>query len=143
MNTLEQVMRPPPIATASFMDAATAVARLEEIYQRNTAFLRAQFGHYMAGEPLVVRVRATYPLVRITTASHARLIPAWPTASSQGPARMRPRSRGPICFVGRRSWMRRRRSPHRAHNVRLASVAGLCSCTERGKADTAMPNSSQ
>jgi AMP nucleosidase len=49
------------------------VARLEEIYQRNTAFLRAQFEQYMAGEPLAVRVRATYPFVRITTTSHQRL----------------------------------------------------------------------
>jgi AMP nucleosidase len=73
MSAPEQVTRPPPIATASFVDAAAAVARLEEIYQRNTAFLRAQFEHYIAGEPLAARVRATYPFVRITTASHARL----------------------------------------------------------------------
>jgi AMP nucleosidase len=73
MSAPEQVTRPPPIATASFVDAAAAVARLEETYQRNTAFLRAQFERYIAGEPLAARVRATYPFVRITTASHARL----------------------------------------------------------------------
>jgi len=73
MSAPEQVTRPPPIATASFVATAAAVARLEEIYQRNSAFLRAQFEHYIAGEPLAARVRATYPFVRITTASHARL----------------------------------------------------------------------
>lgn len=67
------ITRPPPIATASFVDAVAAVARLEEIYQRNTAFLRTQFERYIAGEPLATRFRATYPFVRITTASHARV----------------------------------------------------------------------
>ena len=73
MSAPEQVTRPPQIATASFVDAVAAVARLEEIYQRNTAFLRAQFERYIAGEPFAARVRATYPFIRITTASHARL----------------------------------------------------------------------
>jgi hypothetical protein len=35
--------------------------------------LRAQFVRYIAGEPFAARVRATYPFIRITTASHARL----------------------------------------------------------------------
>jgi hypothetical protein len=51
MSAPEQVTRPPPILTASFVDAVAAVARLEEIYQRNTGFLRAQFERYIAGEP--------------------------------------------------------------------------------------------
>ena len=67
-------MGPPPIATASFADAPAAVARLEEIYRRNTAFLRAQFERYLAGQPVAAaRVRATYPFVRITTETHARV----------------------------------------------------------------------
>src|SRR5215469_3214024 len=73
MSAPEQVTRPPQIATASFVDAVAAVARLEEIYQRNTAFLRAQFERYIAGEPFTARVRATYPFIRITTTSHAWL----------------------------------------------------------------------
>ena len=73
MSAPEQVTRPPPIATTSFVDAAAAVARLEEIYQRNTAFLRAEFERYLTGGPIAGRVRATYPFVRITTATHARL----------------------------------------------------------------------
>ena len=48
-------------------------ARLEEIYDRNTRFLRDHFEAYVNGEPLTTRVRATYPLVRITTSTHARL----------------------------------------------------------------------
>ena len=37
---------PPPIATEAFTDAASAVARLEEIYERNTKFLRDKFEAY-------------------------------------------------------------------------------------------------
>ena len=67
------LLSPKRIATESFTDAAAAVDRLEEIYERNTAFLRAQFERYIEGEPFAARVRATYPFIRITTASHARL----------------------------------------------------------------------
>ncbi|WP_164937978.1 AMP nucleosidase [Bradyrhizobium guangxiense] len=64
---------PPSIATESFSDASLAVARLEEIYERNTKFLRDRFEAYVGGEAITTRVRAYYPFVRITTATHARL----------------------------------------------------------------------
>ncbi|SFI93384.1 AMP nucleosidase [Bradyrhizobium sp. Gha] len=64
---------PPSIATKSFTDAGLAVARLEEIYERNTKFLRDRFEAYVAGEAITTRVRAYYPFVRLTTATHARL----------------------------------------------------------------------
>src|SRR5690242_11821068 len=64
---------PPSIATKSFSDAAAAVARLEEIYERNTKFLRERFEAYVSGETITTRVRAYYPFVRLTTATHARL----------------------------------------------------------------------
>ena len=64
---------PPTLATESFTDAPGAVDRLDEIYQRNTQFLRNRFEAYMNGEALTARVRATYPFVRITTTTHARL----------------------------------------------------------------------
>lgn len=64
---------PPSIATKSFSDAAAAVARLEEIYERNTKFLRDRFEAYVSGEAITMRVRAYYPFVRLTTATHARL----------------------------------------------------------------------
>ena len=67
------VLTPPPIATEAFNDAAAAVARLDEIYQRNTRFLCERFEAYARGEVLAARVRATYPFVRISTTSHARL----------------------------------------------------------------------
>ena len=38
------------------------LARLEEIYERNTAFLRERFEAYLRGEPPATRVRATYPV---------------------------------------------------------------------------------
>ncbi|MCZ7661003.1 MAG: AMP nucleosidase [Xanthobacteraceae bacterium] len=71
--TAPSLASPPPVATEAFTDAAAAVARLDEIYTRNTRFLRERFEAYAGGEPLATRVRATYPFVRITTRSHARL----------------------------------------------------------------------
>ena len=67
------VETPPPFAPEAFTDAAAAVARLEEIYARNTRFLRDRFEAYVKGEALTARVRASYPFVRVTTATHARL----------------------------------------------------------------------
>jgi AMP nucleosidase len=64
---------PEPIATENFLDANAAVARLEEIYGRNTYFLRERFERFLAGEKPASRVRATYPFVRITTDSYARV----------------------------------------------------------------------
>jgi AMP nucleosidase len=57
----------------AFSDAAAAVARLEEIYERNTGYLRERFEAFVRGEGIEARVRATYPLVRVTTVTHARL----------------------------------------------------------------------
>ncbi|NVL83778.1 AMP nucleosidase, partial [Escherichia coli] len=64
---------PPPIPTQAFTDAGAAVDRLEEIYERNTKFLRDRFEAYAQGGALTARVRACYPFVRLTTATFARL----------------------------------------------------------------------
>jgi AMP nucleosidase len=64
---------PPAVATEAFSEASAAVARLEEIYERNTKFLRDRFEAYANGGALTTPVRAFYPFVRITTATHARL----------------------------------------------------------------------
>src|SRR2546430_10049800 len=67
------VETPPPFATEAFVDAGAAVARLEEIYERNTQFLRDRFETYVNGGTFTTRVRACYPFVRMTTSTHARL----------------------------------------------------------------------
>src|SRR5215470_17368748 len=67
------VLTPCSFTTEAFSDATAAVARLDEIYDRNTRFLRDHFEAYINGERLTTRVRATYPLVRVTTSTHARL----------------------------------------------------------------------
>jgi AMP nucleosidase len=67
------VETPPPFATEAFVDAGAAVARLEEIYERNTRFLRDRFEAYVNGGAFTTRVRACYPFVRMTTSTHARL----------------------------------------------------------------------
>lgn len=73
MRASMDVVTPQRIATEAFTDAASAVARLDEIYERNTRFLRDSFEAFANGEPHSARVRACYPLVRATTATHARL----------------------------------------------------------------------
>jgi hypothetical protein len=73
MHTAQSVRIPPHIATEAFSDAAEAVARLGDIYERNTRFLRDRFEAYANGEVLNTRVRATYPFVRVTTLTHARI----------------------------------------------------------------------
>jgi len=72
-RALHNFVVPPPIATESFADAEAAVARLGEIYQRNTTFLRERFEGYLRGEAAAARVRATYPFIRITTHTYARV----------------------------------------------------------------------
>lgn len=67
------ISSPPAVATEAFTDASAAVARLEEIYERNTQFLRERFEAYANGESLTTRARATYPFARITTSTYARL----------------------------------------------------------------------
>jgi len=67
------IQTPPHVATEAFTDAATAVARLDEVYGRNTQFLRDRFEAYANGETLATRVRASYPFVRVTTSSHGQL----------------------------------------------------------------------
>ena len=69
----DNILSPKQITAEAFTGAAPAVARLAEIYERNVSFLRTAFEAYVGGEPLDTRVRATYPFVRITTGTHARL----------------------------------------------------------------------
>jgi AMP nucleosidase len=73
MHPKPSIHTPSRLATEAFTDAAAAVARLLDIYERNTRFLRDHFDAYANGEPFAARVRATYPFVRITTSTHARL----------------------------------------------------------------------
>jgi AMP nucleosidase len=67
------LLTPPVVTTEAFTDADAAVGRLEQIYERNTQFLRSHFEAYISGKTLATRVRANYPFVRITTSSHVRL----------------------------------------------------------------------
>src|ERR1700743_2226631 len=73
MSPVPTTLSPPPIATEAFTDATAAVARLEEIYERNTRFLRDHFEAYMNGAPHAAHVRANYPFVRMTTSTYVRL----------------------------------------------------------------------
>jgi AMP nucleosidase len=62
--------RPPYRAFEPFQDAAAAVDRLIDIYERNTAFLREVFGELLSGREPAGRVRVCYPAVRITVTTH-------------------------------------------------------------------------
>ena len=72
-TTPGKVESPVPIPEESFFDAASAVARLRQIFDRNTEFLRQHFSTMVSGEAPHGRVRAFYPFVRIETDTHARL----------------------------------------------------------------------
>lgn len=66
--------QPPTWPSEAFRDAKAAVARLEAIYERNTAFLRDRFEKVVtSGEVPARPVRAVYPEVRVTTQSFGRV----------------------------------------------------------------------
>jgi AMP nucleosidase len=48
-------------------DPLAALARVRELYDTSTAFLRSAFQRFAAGEDLDARVRACYPFVRVQT----------------------------------------------------------------------------
>ena len=62
----------PRFQPREFRDAEQAVARIREIYETNTAFLRNRFQAYVKGEQIRGRVRVCYPSVRINTAALSR-----------------------------------------------------------------------
>ncbi len=69
----DRIESPPLIAEESFTDAAAAVARAQEIFDRNTKFLRDRFAAMVAGDLPKGRVRACYPHIYVQTDTHARL----------------------------------------------------------------------
>jgi AMP nucleosidase len=71
MNAVPGAVAQPEFrAFEPFTDAAAAVDRLIEIYDRNTAFLRKAFKEALAGREQHGRTRACYPAVRLTVPSH-------------------------------------------------------------------------
>jgi AMP nucleosidase len=70
---IETVVSPEPAERRSFTDAAEAVAALEALYDRNTAFLRDAFVALGSGGDGSVRYRAFYPEVGVTTTSFSQV----------------------------------------------------------------------
>ncbi|TYC62404.1 AMP nucleosidase [Rhodobacterales bacterium] len=68
-----QVRLAPSHPLEVFTDPGKAVARLIEIFEANTSFLRSHFEDLLAGKDIEGRVRAFYPQVRIVTDTHVRL----------------------------------------------------------------------
>ncbi len=67
------LVTPVAVPHQAFRDAAAAVARLEELFERNAAFIRRAFEDLADGKVPAGRVRACYPEVRLVTTTHARL----------------------------------------------------------------------
>lgn len=65
--------RPEPIPPERFNDAEAAVARLELIYEKHTAFIRERFEVLLKKGSLRGRVRATYPEIRVETSTFAQI----------------------------------------------------------------------
>src|ERR1700726_3728469 len=53
----DNILSPKRITAEAFTDAAPAVARLAEIYERNVPFLRAPLVAYVGGERFAARIR--------------------------------------------------------------------------------------
>lgn len=64
---------PPAFQSESFENPEEAVARLIEIYNRNTQFLREAFKRYLAGELASGLHRAYYPEIRFRNETFARV----------------------------------------------------------------------
>jgi len=65
--------RPAPIPPERFDDAEAAVARLELIYEKHTAFIRDRFAALLKKGSLRGHVRATYPQIRVETSTFAQI----------------------------------------------------------------------
>jgi AMP nucleosidase len=71
-SAMNQVLPPEAFPPARFDNAADAVARLQAIYDANTALLREAFHAYVAGTTPPARVRACYPYAAITVTDFSR-----------------------------------------------------------------------
>lgn len=70
-GAVASLVTPPLIPFSTFEDASAAVARLIEIYERNTAYIREGFKDYAKGELHDgQRVRACYPAIRIKVSTY-------------------------------------------------------------------------
>ena len=69
---MTDISTPASATRASFTDAASAVARLEELYTEATQFLVDGFRRAVTEGRPDLRVRAFYPEIRLTVTSHTR-----------------------------------------------------------------------
>ena len=67
------ILTPDHHDSTSFTDAASAVARLEALYTQATGFLVRHFREAVAGGRPAIRIRAFYPEIRLTVASHDKI----------------------------------------------------------------------
>src|SRR5690242_6106715 len=65
--------RPRPVPFEQFRDEDAAVARVVELYEAHTAFLRERFAEVLKTGQLKRRVRATYPEIRVETSTFANV----------------------------------------------------------------------
>ncbi len=68
---MQALQTPKDTEFQEFMDAAAAVAQLEELYETAREFLLGRFDAALGGARPEGRMRAFYPQVRITTTSHS------------------------------------------------------------------------
>ena len=69
---IESITTPEPYSRQSFTDAHEAVKALQQLYDRNTAFLRDAFASLAHGTP-PRRFRACYPEVGVVTSSYSQV----------------------------------------------------------------------
>lgn len=64
---------PQPIPFQFYTDASAAVDQLIAIYEAHVAFIRQRFSQTLEGEPITGRIRATYPMIRVSTSTYAQM----------------------------------------------------------------------
>ncbi len=72
-QAIERIVSPEPYGPQVFDDPSRAVAALNELYQRNTRFLRDSFAALASGGDVNTRYRAFYPEVGVTTTSFTQV----------------------------------------------------------------------
>ena len=73
MTDETRILTPEELETRSFTDAASAVARLQELYAQATGFLVQHFREAVTNGKPATRIRAYYPEIRLTVASHDKI----------------------------------------------------------------------
>ncbi len=82
-----KIISPSPMAKKSFSDPVATWEYVQEIYLRNTNFIREQLMKLIKGEVPKGRVRAYYPQVEVVSTSHQKIVSRLPYGFLHSPGK--------------------------------------------------------